>query len=60
MRCHTSAGARAFKVGGQSILLILALEKHAGPTAATSINNSLMQSEIWCYKFRIAFSGAFL
>jgi len=21
--------------------------------AVTSINNSLMQSEIWCYKFRI-------
>jgi len=46
--------------GEQSFLLILALKKHAVHNAITSISNSLMQSEIWCYKFRIAFPGAFL
>jgi len=52
-KLRTSAGARAFKVegpnikvGGQIFLLILALEKHAVHNAITSINNSLMQSEI--------------
>jgi len=47
------AGARAFKVegpnlkvGGQSFLLILALEKHAVKNAVISINNSLIQSEV--------------
>jgi len=37
-------------------LLILELEKHAVHNAVTSINNFLMQSEIWCNNFRIAFS----
>jgi len=56
-----SAGARQFKVGRPKFfLLILALEKRAVHNAVTSINISLMQSEIWCYKFRIAFPGAFL
>jgi len=41
----TSAGARAFKVGGPK-LLILALKKHAVHNAITNINNSLMQSKI--------------
>jgi len=39
------------------------MEEHAAvhnAVTVTSINNSLMQSEIWCYKFRIAFFGAFL
>jgi len=40
--------------------LILALEEHAVLNAVTSINNSLMQTEIWCYMFKIAFLGAFL
>jgi len=35
--------------------MILALEKHAANNAVTSINNSSMQSEIWYYKFIIAF-----
>jgi len=39
--------------------LILALQKHAVHNVVTSMNNSSMQSEIWCYKFKIAFPGAF-
>jgi len=58
---EVSAGARAFKVGEPKFLLILALVKHAVHNALTSINKySLMQSEIWSNKLRIAFSGAFL
>jgi len=48
------------KSRGPKFLLILALEKHAVHNAVTSINTSLMQSEIGCYKFKIAFSEAFL
>jgi len=36
------------KQGSQSFLLILALKKYAVHNAITSINNSSMQSEIWC------------
>jgi len=62
---NISAGARAFEVGGPNLkvggrgtrfLLIFALEKHTVHNAVTSINNSLVQSEIWCSKFKIAFS----
>jgi len=62
-----SAGARLFKVGGPTLklggpefLLILALENNAVHNVVTSIYNSFMQSEIWYYKFRIAFPGALL
>jgi len=34
------------------------MKNYAVHNAVTSINNFLMQSENWCYKFRIALPGA--